>query len=155
MLLSSPTLLDTADSRLRGTLSLNDQSAYFIGYPWNWSGLPITRVSTTPARTRYPGVPVMLCTCCASLSCCASIVTAVSCCCKRAFSCWMATAICSCSSGVDMVVYARGATRRAYSLQVPALDPSCDRGSRPATTLPLDTLLTSVPWSSHRSTRLP
>ena len=41
-----------------------------------------------------------------------------------------------------MVVHARGATRRAYSLQIPALDPSCDNGSRPATTFPLDTLVT-------------
>ena len=135
---------------------MNDQSAYFIGSPSNWSGLPITRVSTTLARTRCPGVPDMLCTCCSSLSLsCASIVTAVSCCCRRAFSCWMATAICSCCSGVDMVVYARGATRHPYSHQVPALDPSCDCGSRPAATFPLDTLFTSVPWSSHRSTRFP
>ena len=35
------------------------------------------------------------------------------------------------------------------------VDPSCDRGSNPATTLSLDALVTSVPWSSHRSTRFP
>ena len=52
----------------------------------------------------------MLCTCCATLSLsCASIVIAVSCSCRRTFSCGMATAMCSCSSRVDMVVHARGA----------------------------------------------
>ena len=54
-----------------------------------------------------------------------------------------------------MVVHARGATRSACSLQVPALDPSYDRSSRPATTFLLDTLVTSVPWSSHRCTKFP
>ena len=52
--------------------SLKDQSAYFIGSPSNWSGFPITRVSTTPACTRCLGVLDMLCTCCArsfSFSC--------------------------------------------------------------------------------------
>ena len=69
MTLSSSTPLDTADPRLRSTISvLNDQSVYFIGSPSNWSGLPKTRVSTTPARTRCPVVPVMLCTCRARLS---------------------------------------------------------------------------------------
>ena len=43
-----------------------------------------------------------------------------------------------------MVAHARGATRRACSFQTPALDPSCDRGSRPATTFSVDTLVTSV-----------
>ena len=42
-----------------------------------------------------------------------------------------------------MVAHTRGATRRAYSFQAPALDPSCDRG-RPATTFSVDTLVTSV-----------
>ena len=117
-----------------------------IGSPSNWSDFPITRVSTTPACTRCLGVLEMLCTCCASLSLsCASIVIAVSCCCGHTFSCWMTTAIVSCSFGVDMVVYTRGASRRAYSFQVSALDPSCDCGSRPATTFSLDTLVTSVP----------
>ena len=36
--------------------------------PSNWSGFPITRVSTTPACTRCLGVLDMLCICCASLS---------------------------------------------------------------------------------------
>ena len=52
-----------------------------------------------------------------------------------------------------MVVHARGATRGAF--QISALDPSCDRGNGPVTTFSLDTLVTSVPWSSHRSTRFP
>ena len=155
MILSSTTPLDTADPTApRYDLSLNDQSTYFIGSPSNWSGFPITRVSTTPACTRCLGVLAMLCTCCASLSLsCASIVIAVSCCCRRAFSCWMAVAIASCSSGVAMVVHARGATRGAF--QVSALDPSCDSDNRPVTTFSLGTLVTSVPWSSHRSTKFP
>ena len=54
-----------------------------------------------------------------------------------------------------MAVYARDATRSAYSFQISALDPSCDRGGRPATTFSLDALVTSVPWTSHCSTRFP
>ena len=157
MLLSSPTLLDTFGPRLRSTISVwttNPRTSSDL--PSDWSGIPITRVSITLVCTRCPGVPVKLCTCRARLSLSdASIVTAVSCCCRRAFSCWVAAAICSRSSGVDMVVHARGATRYACSLQVPALDPSFDRSILFATTFPHDTLVTCVPWSSHRSARFP
>ena len=157
MLLSSPTLLDTFGPRLRSTISVwttNPRTSSDL--PSDSSGIPITRVSITLVRTRCPGVPVKLCTCRARLSLSdASIVTAVSFCCRRAFSCWVAAAICSRSSGVDTVVHARGATRYACSLQVPALDPSFDRSSWLATTFPHDTLVTCVPWSSHRSARFP
>ena len=136
-------------------IRLNDQTNPRTSSDLRRTGLAFrSPVSTTPACTRCLGVLDMLCTCCASLSLsCASIVIVDSCCCGRAFSCWMAAATCSCSSGVDMVVYTRDSTRGACSFQVSAIDPSCDRGNRPATTFCLDALVTSVPWSSHRSTR--
>ena len=97
---SSPTLLDTADPRLRGTISV------WTTNPRTSSDLRRTGLAfrSTVCRLLLPARAVLACSTCSALAVraflsCASVVIAVSCCCRRTFTCWMATAICSCSSG--------------------------------------------------------
>ena len=67
-------------------------------------------------------------------------IIAVSCCCRRTFSCWMATAMSSCSSGVDMVVHARGppAVRFKYPRSIRAAIAATDPPFPGALTAPPD-----------------